>query len=239
MTPEYLQLIKPNVHTGTGEIGECLAKQEDVYGAKHGVYPTAIAAWNAIPSQYKHPNEEPPAGVAVLLWWKYLNAGHTASGLADGTILSAPYSTSPNAAYQQGGTTQAVLPNRAVLERIYSNNGTHPLTYLGWSEYLVNVRVVQPQGNIMTKEQAQELSLYIRLLAFESVDEANTHSADDVQHMLADPGYAGAIAKAVYAGEWQTPAYKADHYDTDVAAAKTNTSPANTMTLKPGTYLVQ
>lgn len=71
----------------------------------------------------------------------------------------------------------------------------------------------------MTKEQAQELSLYIRLLAFESVEEANSHSADDVAHMLADPGYAGAIAKAVYSGEWQQPAYRAGHYDADVKAA--------------------
>lgn len=73
-------------------------------------------------------------------------------------------------------------------------------------------------GNNMTHDQAAELSLYIRLLAFESVEEANSHSADDVSHMLADPGYAGAIAKAVYSGEWQLPAYKAGHYDSDTKA---------------------
>lgn len=69
------------------------------------------------------------------------------------------------------------------------------------------------KGNNMTEKQAQELSLYIRLLAFESVEEANSHSADDVSHMLADPGYAGAIAKTVYNGEWQVPAYKSGQYD--------------------------
>jgi hypothetical protein len=75
------------------------------------------------------------------------------------------------------------------------------------------------QGEVeMTQAQATELALYIRLLAFESVDEANSHSADDVQHILADPAYAGAIAKAVYSGEWQTPAYKVGHYDADTKA---------------------
>jgi hypothetical protein len=74
------------------------------------------------------------------------------------------------------------------------------------------------EGKKMNKDQAAELALYIRLLAFESVDQANSHSEDDVSHMLADPAYAGAIAKAVYSGEWQVPAYKAGHYDADTKA---------------------
>ena len=74
---------------------------------------------------------------------------------------------------------------------------------------------------LMNSQQAAELALYIRLLAFESVDQANSHSADDVAHMLADPAYAGAIAKAVYSGEWQQPAYKAGHYDEVVAEVAT------------------
>jgi hypothetical protein len=69
------------------------------------------------------------------------------------------------------------------------------------------------KGKKMTLEQAAQLALYIRLLSFESVEEANSHSEDDVKHMLADPAYAGAIAKAVYEGEWQVPAWKAGHYD--------------------------
>lgn len=75
------------------------------------------------------------------------------------------------------------------------------------------------EGNAMTKDQAAELALYIRLLGFESVASANSHSADDVAHIIADPAYAGAMAKQIYSGQWQLPAYKAGNYDKDVKAA--------------------
>jgi len=142
----YQQLVQPNLDTGTGRVGYCLAKQDDVWGAPH-IYPTARAAWDA--AQYRHPGEEPPDGVAVLMWWDYLNPanngnndGHVASSLGDGTILSSPY---------KAGTTQAILPSRAELERIYSSNGKYPLTYLGWSEDIANVRVAQPQEDDVVK----------------------------------------------------------------------------------------
>lgn len=103
------------------------------------------------------------------------------------------------------GTTLTVL----------EQNGNNPggVSYIKQRSLVGVSGALRPKGNSMNKDQAAKLALYIRLLAFESVDEANSHSADDVAHILADPGYAGAIAEAVYAGEWQVPAYKAGHYD--------------------------
>lgn len=98
---------------------------------------------------------------------------------------------------------------------VFEQNGNNP----GGDPYTIKRSLngvsgaLRPKGNTMNKEQAAELALYIRLLAFESVDEANSHSSDDVSHILADPGYAGAIAKTVYKGEWQVPAWKAGNFD--------------------------
>lgn len=84
-------------------------------------------------------------------------------------------------------------------------------------------------GGNMNNEQATQLALYIRLLEGESVAEANSHSADDVKHILADPGYAAALAKQIYQGaRWQNFAWKAGHY---VAT--------NAVVLKKGLYEVQ
>lgn len=99
---------------------------------------------------------------------------------------------------------------------VFEQNGNNP----GGDPYTIKRSLngvygaLRPKGNNMNKDQAAKLALFTRLLSFESVDEANSHSADDVAHILADPGYAGAIAETVYRGEWQVPAYKAGQYDT-------------------------
>ena len=99
--------------------------------------------------------------------------------------------------------------------------------YLHLQEVLVTKG--QILGEEMTKEQAQELSLYARLMDFESVDEANSHSVDDVNHILADPGYAGALLKQLYQGSnWQ------DANNKKVAYEKGETGTV----LRPGTYQV-
>lgn len=100
-----------------------------------------------------------------------------------------------------------------------------------YNNYIVGY--LRLKGSIMNEAQATQLSLYLRLLDFESVEQANSHSADDVSHMLADPGYAGALAKQIYEGvNWQQQSYKASHYDADVAAS------SNPVTLAPGVYKV-
>lgn len=98
-------------------------------------------------------------------------------------------------------------------------------------------------GGDMNKDQATKLALYIRLLGFESVASANSHSADDVAHILADPGYAGAMAKEIKDNQWQTPAWKANNYDAEVAKRDATITDlqkqlaAQGKTVQPGTYL--
>lgn len=53
-------------------------------------------------------------------------------------------------------------------------------------------------GTDMTRDEAAEISLYARIgIDFESVAEANTHAEDDINHIVADPAYAGGLMKAL------------------------------------------
>lgn len=183
------QIIQPKLNV-VGVAGWCLAFVEDVFNAPH-IAPNAITAWNQ--TQYKHYDDLPD--VSVPLWFTWKDDGHVAVWIPGKGILSSPVS----------GTGSKWYTSISAIEK------NMQLKYLGWSEDISNLRVVGVQK--MTNEQAQELSLYIRLLAFESVDQANSHNADDVAHILADPAYAPAIAKTVYQGEWQNFAYKAGQYD--------------------------
>lgn len=128
------QLVQPNPNT-VGNVGYCLAFGESAFNTPH-LHPNAFSAWQA--TQFKHPNEEPPTDVSVPIWFSYMigsvNEGHIAINIPGRGILSSPYKI---------GTTQAWLPSIAELERIYSDNGIHPLTYLGWSEDIAGIRVVE------------------------------------------------------------------------------------------------
>lgn len=150
----YIQLVDPNLNA-VGEIGGCLAYAEEFFTAPH-IEPFATAAWNN--TQFKHENMDFPAGVIVPIWFSYFATingeykdwGHVAARLPDGRIYSSPW---------QAGTNHAVLPNMSELVRIYSDNGVHPLVYLGWSEDISNVRVIKEEAvSQITKEAEMALS---------------------------------------------------------------------------------
>lgn len=67
-------------------------------------------------------------------------------------------------------------------------------------------------GSFMNQDQAIDLARTLRLLAGESVDEANSHVEDDANHIVADSLYATALAKQLYNGEWQNLANDATKY---------------------------
>lgn len=131
----WSQTRSPNLSTA-GNIGYCLAFVEAAYATPHGMYSYAYQGWEGTVA--KHEDQNFPEGMDVPIWFSYMvgstNEGHVAIKLANGTILSSPW---------EQGTTQAVLPSIAELERIYSDNGVHPLIYLGWSEDLCGVQVVE------------------------------------------------------------------------------------------------
>lgn len=103
----------------------CLAYVTEVFGVP-AKYPSATVGWaNA---QYKHP-EQPPSGVSVPVWFKYNGPdGHVAVSTPSGI-----YSTSSQGDKIFGSIQQLVS---------WMGEG---MTYLGWSEDVNNVRVVQPQ----------------------------------------------------------------------------------------------
>jgi hypothetical protein len=116
--------------------GWCLKYVQDAFGTDHP-YPTAIAAWNANYGGGNHPGELPPAGKTVAVYFSLGNvpAGHVAISLDDGSVAS---STQPGS-HSQG----FIHPNLQNLIDVYGKyNGR--CSYLGWSEYVGTVRVVQP-----------------------------------------------------------------------------------------------
>lgn len=128
-----IQLVEPNPNISC-QPGWCLQYVRQTFGAP-AVEPTATAGWaNA---KYRHEDWNFPEGVAVPVWFKLATepAGHVALRMADGSV----YSTSDDS------TIPHHHPDMADLIRYYWRN---PLTYLGWSEDISGVRVVQDDSTI-------------------------------------------------------------------------------------------
>lgn len=120
------QLVNPNLNA-VGRIGFCLEYQARVWGTT-SVAPYAWMAW----METKYPRyDPPPTDVSFPLWFSFysggINQGHVVSYVPGQGYYSSPWQT---------GTTHAVLSSIAEVERIYG------ATYVGWSEDILNLRVV-------------------------------------------------------------------------------------------------
>lgn len=117
------------------EGGWCLKFVQDAFGTDHP-YATALDAWNNNYGGGNHPNELPPAGKTVPVYFSLGNvpAGHVAISLDDGMVASST----------QGGIhlTPYFHQNLDNLIWVYGkyNGGC---TYLGWSEYVGTYHVVE------------------------------------------------------------------------------------------------
>ena len=115
--------------------GWCLKYVQDAFGTDHP-YPSAIAAWNANYGGGNHPNERPLAGITVPVYFTLgtNTNGHVAISLSDGTVASSAQAGSHPEGF--------IYPNLQSMINAYAkyNGGC---TYLGWSEYVGTVRVVQ------------------------------------------------------------------------------------------------
>lgn len=131
----------------SGSFGESSAPQKDKNGNwfTTGPYSSAMSAWNANVGGGNHPNEQPPKGLYVPVYFSLgsTNAGHSAIVRPDGTVLSST----------QGGwhASGAVHPNLKHLIDTYArfNNGC---TYLGWKEFAGNARVIKRKENDMVQD---------------------------------------------------------------------------------------
>ncbi|ATW59947.1 hypothetical protein SEA_WALTZ_70 [Arthrobacter phage Waltz] len=144
------QLVTPNPNIPCTP-GYCLQYTREAFGIPKGVYPSATSGWaNA---KYRHPGELPPSGVWTPLWFSMTKEplGHVVVGAPDGSV----YSTS------DPSSTPHHHPSLADLMGYYAYWGL-PLTYLGWSEDVENVRVVQPTATY-TDDQKFLLDLQLSL----------------------------------------------------------------------------
>ena len=131
----YTQVItpKPNISCTPGW---CLKYVRDTFGAP-AIYGNATAAWNNC--QFKHEDRNFPIGCYVPIWFSVKNVpeGHVALLCPDGSVYSSssPYSNTP-----------VHHPSLDALISYYSK--ANPLTYLGWSEDINKLRVVQPGSSV-------------------------------------------------------------------------------------------
>ncbi|WP_275779729.1 hypothetical protein [Paenarthrobacter sp. Y-19] len=129
------QLITPNPNIPC-KPGWCLQYVRETFGIKPGVYPSATAGW--VNAQYKHQDQNfPNAWVPLWFFMKDEPLGHVVLRAPDGSIFS---TSDPS-------TVPHHHPNLADLMAYYAYWGL-PLTYLGWSEDIERVRVVEVSDSI-------------------------------------------------------------------------------------------
>ncbi|VXB24428.1 hypothetical protein ARTHRO9V_130186 [Arthrobacter sp. 9V] len=128
------QLITPNPHIPC-EPGYCLQYVRETFGLG-GVYPSATSGWSN--AQYKHRDQNfPDAWVPLWFFMADEPLGHVVLRAPDGSI----FSTSDDS------TVPHHHPNLADLMGYYARYGL-PLMYLGWSEDIETVRVVNVSNSI-------------------------------------------------------------------------------------------
>jgi hypothetical protein len=115
--------------------GWCLAYVQDAFKTDHQD-PDAMDAWNDNYLNGNHPNELPPVGKTVPVYFSLGNVpqGHVAISLDDGFVASSTLGGYHPKPYFH--------PNLQHMIDMYAkyNGGC---TYLGWSEYVSTTRVVE------------------------------------------------------------------------------------------------
>lgn len=137
-----IQLVQPDTSV-VGRIGYCLEMAENVYHTPHE-YDNATEAYHA--TQFKHTDALPDASVPV--WFSYIqngvDLGHVVAYVPGRGFLSSPF--------KQNGT-QVWFNSIADVEKTLSCH------YLGWSEDIANVRIVE--DNNMTQSEAEKVVTYL------------------------------------------------------------------------------
>ena len=130
------QLVHPNPNIWCRP-GWCLQYVREAFGITPGVQPTATAGWNASPT--KHRDRNFPTGVWHPVWFSLKNvpAGHVALRAPNGNV----YSTSDD------NNTPHCHPDLDDLINYYNRYG-QPITYLGWTEDIENVTVIDLDNSI-------------------------------------------------------------------------------------------
>lgn len=148
------QLVSANVNI-VEIAGWCLRYTDRAFGLK-AVYGTAWEAWLA--TKFKHQDRNFPAGVAVPVWFDWTGDvgsgrkqyGHAAVRTADGKIYSSPLK----------GTGRVWFNSVDDLAAAFGGG----MKYVGWSEDLSNVKVIE-LGEEMPAITREQIQWHYRLIA--------------------------------------------------------------------------
>ena len=150
----YQQLVQPKLSTQS-KAGWCLWFQEEDFGTPHAYDyaededPATTDAWSLV--DFKHPGEQPPDDVCVPVYFTYFSTkdgreeGHIADSVPGRGIFSSPLNVSYGSEW---------YPSiQAMVDRINKIRGAN-CRYLGWSEDLAGVRLVNQEDDVVKIEDA-------------------------------------------------------------------------------------
>lgn len=156
------QLVSPNVEISEAA-GMCLQYARRVFSAPV-VEATAWEGWTR--SKYRHENREFPSGLAVPVWFDWwgqlpgdeqkFQYGHAAVRLSDGSVWSSPLS----------GKGRARFGSVDELTRAFGGG----MKYVGWSEDISEVKVVEIGGEEMESTSYEVARLYAQKILFRDMD---------------------------------------------------------------------
>lgn len=152
------QLVQPDTSV-VGTVGYCLQYADRVFGMSHGEK-SAWIAWEA--TQFKH--TDPIPDNAVPMWYSYwatiggvyANWGHVTVNVPGEGIYSSPI---------KAGTTHNVLHSIDEVERVYG------VKYVGWSEDISNLRVVEGE-EMVTWNNGDTYNLLYRSVGIDVAEKA-------------------------------------------------------------------
>lgn len=165
------QLITPNPNISCTP-GMCLVYVRETFGIGPK-YPTAFEGWNA--STFKHTDQAFPDSAWVPLWFSLVDnpGGHVVLRQPDGSVWSASSPTE----------TQPV--HHASIEDLQSYYGGR-LTYLGWTEDIEDIKIVQITGPIQKPAQI----IMTQAVVHTKVDATQKNARRILLRRVTDPIYA-------------------------------------------------
>lgn len=143
-----------------------------------------------------------------LICYEYGEYGHIAVQLSGGRVFEQNVNL--------GGVQSKIVDGQRVYaSRIGSENEAWRV---GKNPHAYRIKTYS-EGNNMTPELAAAIAKWGRLLAFNSVAKMSANQANDIKQITANPMYAAALLEALYKGDWQVPAWKANNFEAEVKKA--------------------
>lgn len=171
----WKQKVTPNVNV-PGYSGDCLAYVDDAVNPPHR-QATAQVSWQyAVDTKVAHPGEEPPTGVWVPVYYSINNGpwagyGHVAWFYSDGNntvIYDSEFGCDNRTGPYSGGGD------------LFNYMGWQ-MSYLGWSEMVDGLRIVEKVTNNNSGSNPQQQKGEIEMYLIFTIDTENWYVSNGVQ----------------------------------------------------------